>query len=256
MNIKAKIYKLIIMSGENIVISKETVQRLLTDVKDLIKNPLSSENIYYIHDDMDMLKGYALIIGPDDCIYKGGAYFFEFNFPSDYPLKPPTVVYYTNDGVTRFNPNLYRNGKVCISILNTWKGEQWTSCQTIRSILMTLVTLFHNDPITNEPGFTNKDPESEKYNNIIEYKNYEVAIIGMLTQKYLPDKFIAFYSIYKDYFYKNKEEMKKFLQDKCEKNKKRNLVNMNLYKMNCMIDYKKLYKDFMDDCYNKIIETK
>ena len=33
------------MSDTNIVISKETVQRLLADVKDLIKNPLTSENI-------------------------------------------------------------------------------------------------------------------------------------------------------------------------------------------------------------------
>ena len=50
-----------------------------------------------------------------------------------------TLNYLTNDGKTRFNPNLYRNGKVCISLLNTWKGEQWTSCQTIESILLSLV---------------------------------------------------------------------------------------------------------------------
>ena len=30
---------------DNIVISKETVHRLLCDVKDLIKNPLTDENI-------------------------------------------------------------------------------------------------------------------------------------------------------------------------------------------------------------------
>ena len=52
----------------NIIIKKETVQRLLSDIKDLIKNPLTDENIYYIHDDIDMLKGCALMIGPDDCI--------------------------------------------------------------------------------------------------------------------------------------------------------------------------------------------
>ena len=65
----------------------------------------------------------------------------------------------TCDGATRFHPNLYRNGKVCLSILNTWKGEQWTSCQTIRSILLTLITLFHNKPLLNEPGFTEKSSD-------------------------------------------------------------------------------------------------
>lgn len=235
--------------NQNIIITKETVQRLLSDVKDLIKNPLTDENIYYIHDDLDMLKGYALIIGPDDCIYEHGAYFFEFNFPSDYPLRPPTVVYHTNDGKTRFNPNLYRNGKVCVSILNTWKGEQWTSCQTIRSILMTLVTLFHNNPIVNEPGFSASDPEAPKYNQIVEYKKYEVAMIGILTKKYLPDKFLGFYSIYKDHFVKHKEAIKKKLMEKSEI--QRCVVSTRLYAMSFEVDYPKLYENFMENCYNK-----
>ena len=33
------------------------------------------------------------------------------------------LTYLTNDGNTRFHPNLYRNGKVCLSVLNTWRGK-------------------------------------------------------------------------------------------------------------------------------------
>ena len=40
-----------------------------------------------------------------------GAYMFEFTYPTEYPFVPPKVTYLTNDGKTRFNPNLYRNGK-------------------------------------------------------------------------------------------------------------------------------------------------
>lgn len=232
------------MSEENIVISKETVQRLLSDVKDLIKNPLTEENIYYIHDDMDMLKGYALIIGPEDCIYEHGAYFFEFSFPPNYPLQPPVVTYHTNDGKTRFNPNLYRNGKVCVSILNTWKGEQWTSCQTIRSVLMTLVTLFHNDPITNEPGFSANDPEASKYNKIIEYKKFEVAIIGVMTKKYLPDMFLGFFSIYRDHFMKHREKIENKLSE--YKKVKTKVISIRLYSMVCEINYEKLNKQIAE----------
>jgi len=36
-------------------ISKETISRLLTDVKQIIKNPLSENGIYYLHDDTDLL---------------------------------------------------------------------------------------------------------------------------------------------------------------------------------------------------------
>ena len=97
-------------------------------------------------------------------------YFFKFAYPTDYPFTPPKVTYLTNNGTTRFNPNLYRNGKVCVSLLNTWKGEQWTSCQTISTILLTLTTLFHNKPLLKEPGVSEKHQHFIQYNNIIELK--------------------------------------------------------------------------------------
>lgn len=62
------------------VISKETIQRLLKDVKNIIKNPLIDNGIHYYHDEEDMMKGYALIIGPEDTPYFGGYYFLNLNF--------------------------------------------------------------------------------------------------------------------------------------------------------------------------------
>ena len=35
-------------------ISKETITRLLKDVKHIIKNPLTDNGIYYIHDDAEI----------------------------------------------------------------------------------------------------------------------------------------------------------------------------------------------------------
>ena len=124
-------------TNNNVTISKETIHRLDKDIKDIRKNPLSDNGVYYFHDEVDMLKGYAMIIGPVDTPYYGGFYFFEFDFPSNYPYSPPKLTYLTNNGTVRFNPNLYVGGKVCISILNTWHGDQWSSCQTITSILLT-----------------------------------------------------------------------------------------------------------------------
>ena len=82
--------------SKSIVISKDTIQRLLRDVRDIIKNPLNDNGIYYVHDDEDMLKGYALIIGPSETPYFGGNYFFEFKYPMDYTHSPPQVTYCTN----------------------------------------------------------------------------------------------------------------------------------------------------------------
>ena len=171
--------------SEKICMQKKNIRRLQKDIIDLIKSPLTEHGIYYSHDDSNMLKGYAVVIGPSDSIYRYGAYIFEFTFPTNYPFSPPKLKYLTNDGITRFHPNLYRSGKVCISILNTWKGEQWTSCQTIRSVLLMLVTLLHNKPLLNEPGIKESNSSFKPYNQIITYKNLEIAIFKNITNEYI-----------------------------------------------------------------------
>ena len=57
------------MDEPKIVISGDTVKRLLKDVRQVLKHPLTDNGIYYIHDDSDMTKGYAMIIGPSNTPY-------------------------------------------------------------------------------------------------------------------------------------------------------------------------------------------
>lgn len=159
-------------------ISVATQRRLLKDVRDMIKHPLTDEGIYYIHDEDNMLKGYAMIIGPPNSPYEHGFFMFEFTFPVDYPFNPPEVKYMTNDGNTRFHPNLYTNGKVCLSILNTWAGEQWSSSQSIRSILMTLRSLFDWKALSMEPGVQDTNPYVKMFDDIIQVKTIEHAMIA------------------------------------------------------------------------------
>lgn len=185
-------------------VSKETIKRLVKDVKDIMKNPLHDSGIYYMHSSTDMMFGKALIIGPPNTPYEGGYYLFKFEFPCDYPHNPPKVTYFTNDGATRFNPNLYKSGKVCVSILNTWKGPQWTGCQTISSTLLCLCSAVLNDqPLLNEPGVRSDNPDYQNYMDIITYKNYEVAICGMLVRKDIINDFPELHDIMVQHFYEN-----------------------------------------------------
>ncbi len=228
------------------IMSKMSKKRLQKDIVDIIKNPLSDNGIYYAHDEENMLKGYAIIFGPDDTIYRYGGYCFEFNFPSNYPFSPPKLKYLTNDNETRFHPNLYRNGKVCISILNTWKGEQWTSCQTIKSILLMLVTLLHNKSLLNEPGIKETHSSFKSYHEIITYKNLEIAILRNLKKKMLHlGKCSCFFSIYKKYIYENKNKIIEYITDLKNKNKKKSRVTARIYSMGCIIDYDELHKEFI-----------
>ena len=198
----------------SVYISKETLKRLVSDVKNIKKDSLESEGIYYIHDDTDMLKGYAMIIGPEDTPYFGGYYLFEFSFPTNYPFSPPSLTYETNNGNIRFHPNLYINGKVCLSILNTWEGEKWSSIQTIRSILLTLQSILTKDPLLNEPGIRETHKDINTYNEIIRYVNINSAIIDIINKKIMLPKYEIFYENIIKHFHKNKEQIKLFIKEK------------------------------------------
>jgi ubiquitin-protein ligase len=225
-----------------IFISKDTIQRLLRDVKQIIKSPLTDNGIYYIHDDVDMLKGYAMIIGPSDTPYFGGYYFFEFKYPNNYPHSPPKVTYRTNADKIRFNPNLYTCGKVCISLLNTWRGDQWTSCQTISSVLLTLSTILCSNPLLNEPGVTKNHSDFEMYNRIIEYSNLNNAVCDIINKRpevYM-DFFESFYPFVKENFLLNYNKLLNYAKEQNEKFKEKFIVCTGYYNMKIEIDYQNI----------------
>ena len=203
---------------------------------------MHDQGIYYKHDEEDILKGYALVIGPSDTPYENGYYFFEFKFPNDYPYSPPKLIYLTNDGITRFNPNLYRSGKVCLSVLNTWRGEQWTSCQSITSILLTLITVFNNKPLLNEPGVTETHSDFERYNQILTYKNYEIAIHDIVNNEKNQLFVDKFYDEVMDHFKDNFKVVKKKLMALKKVNKNSFLLSTSIYTMKARIDYSNIYK--------------
>jgi len=68
--------------------------------------------------DSDVRHVRAMIIGPPETPYEYGFFEFEVKFGKEYPIKSPSVrAITTNGGRTRFNPNIYNEGKVCLSIL-------------------------------------------------------------------------------------------------------------------------------------------
>lgn len=232
------------------VISKESVHRLMLDVRHIMKNPMKDNGIYYVHDESDMLRGYAMIVGPEDTPYYGGFYFFRFQFPSDYPYSPPVVTYCTNDGHIRFNPNLYGNGKVCISILNTWQGEPWSACQTIATILLTLCTLLCKNPLKNEPGIFSDCPDIEPYNRIIEHANIRVAICDTIdkSRTSMLGCFSVFTSDIERLFSENYEKVLAFLSKNLCKEK--HTIRIRVYGLSEVVDYSKLHARYVNNKLN------
>eukprot|EP00660_Eupelagonema_oceanica_P010793 gene10793-2226_t len=73
-----------------------------------------------------------------------------------YPCEPPRVWLMTTHGnKIRFNPNLYANGQVCLSLLGTWAGPGWDPKQsTLLQVLLSIQSMILvKDPFYNEPGW-------------------------------------------------------------------------------------------------------
>ena len=160
------------MSLQNISIIRQT-----KDLKILEDTDMSFDGIYYKinHTEKSLI---AMVIGPDGTPYEGGFYFFSIKLGEKYPFKPPKVEFLTGDGKSRLNPNLYNTGKVCLSILGTWSGPGWTTCMTITTVLLALVTVLNENPIQNEPGYENDiGYRCIEYNKFIEHENIRLAII-------------------------------------------------------------------------------
>lgn len=225
--------------------TKHALKRLASDVRALQGDTLAEHGIYYRHNTSNVLLGQAVIIGGDDTPYEGGCYVFDFAFPVDYPHRPPVATFRTVDKRhrTRFNPNCYRNGKVCLSVLNTWQGDQWTGCQTISSVLLAIKAnvLAIQFPLLNEPGVRRTHSDFDAYHDIITFKNMEVAVwdTALDVSKGKGVVCAELRQVVAREFLRKRESLKKRLNTYVEKFKPR-VVSTNIYNMETTIDYSKL----------------
>ena len=132
--------------------------RLAKEVASLATGlPLTKSSSIFLRVDesrLDCMR--ALILPSPDTPYAFGFFEFDIMLPADYPHAPPKVrLLTTGGGRWRPNPNLYADGKVCLSLLGTWEGPRWDpKFSTILQVLISIQSLiFVVDPYFNEPGF-------------------------------------------------------------------------------------------------------
>lgn len=96
---------------------------------------------------------------------------------------------YYHSGGLRLNPNLYENGKVCLSLLNTWSGkgtEVWDPQES--SILQILVSIqglvLNTKPYFNEAGYDRQVGTLEGEKNSVVY-NENSFLLSCKSMLYL-----------------------------------------------------------------------
>ncbi|KAK9459020.1 ubiquitin-conjugating enzyme and catalytic subunit of SCF ubiquitin-protein ligase [Lipomyces oligophaga] len=97
----------------------------------------------------------SMIVLNKASIYYGGYFKALLTFPTDYPYSPPSFRFRR----PFFHPNVYRDGKVCVSILHPGvddtsgedPSERWSPAQSVESVLISIVSLLE-DPNPDSPA--------------------------------------------------------------------------------------------------------
>lgn len=168
-------------------------KRVSSELKNLHKNlPISETSSIFLRTDesnTSIMK--FLIIPHPDTPYAYGCFEFDMYLPYNYPSSPPhTEIITTGGGTFRFNPNLYDNGKVCLSLLGTWSGsggESWTPNSTILQVLLSIQSLiFCEEPYFNEPGYERDRGNARgieannRYNEPVRFNTMKLAMVEQL----------------------------------------------------------------------------
>lgn len=194
--------------------------RIVKDIKTFIELNYDDKYIYFDKSDFTTL--YMMIIGPKGTAYEDGFLFFKIIFPINYPYSSPKVEFLNKNKNIRIHPNLYSCGKVCLSILGTWSGPSWKETMSLNTIALSIQSLLTENPLSNEPGFSDKKISysyCKDYNIFCIYQKHILLINDVLNEKYPVVKYF-------------KKEIKEIY--------KKNTNNLE----NNLLSYKDIYKTY------------
>jgi ubiquitin-protein ligase len=145
--------------------------------------------VHVYPDRMELLR--ACLEGPQGTPYSDALFFFDVYLPPTYPQSPPQVKFWSYG--ENLNPNLYENGKVCLSLLGTWSGkDSETWCPERSNLLQVLVSILglvlNTEPYYNEPGFEReKDTlqggvRAQRYNESVALSSYHLMLRVLRSQ--------------------------------------------------------------------------
>ena len=158
----------------------QSIKQINRQFKKLTKDPNS---LFSVSLTEDAFKWNLLLFGPPETIYEGGIFNAEMVFPKDFPNSPPLVRFKDNI----YHPNVYPDGKVCISILHDGEdeygyesvSERWNPSHTVSSILLSIISMLPN-PNFESPA--NIDASVMCKDN---YEDYKKKIYSLVSKSLL-----------------------------------------------------------------------
>ncbi|KAL2830907.1 ubiquitin-conjugating enzyme/RWD-like protein [Aspergillus cavernicola] len=114
----------------------------------------------------------GLIVLNPDSLYYGGYFKAAMKFPKNYPYSPPEFRFLR----PLYHPNIYKDGKLCISILHSpgddemsgeLASERWSPAQRVESVLISILSLLDDAEVSSPANvdagvLIRKEPEKYK----------------------------------------------------------------------------------------------
>jgi len=169
--------------GNYIISPSHLLKRIHKEHKILLSSLPSGIYVRTWDSRLDLFR--VLIIGPDATPYEFAPFIIDLRVPFTYPNEPPEAFFHswTHRGYGPVNPNLYENGKICLSLLGTWDGEEkhenWNPVRS--NLLQVLISIqglvLVREPYYNEAGYEVRagSEESKVPSRIYSEKIYFVA---------------------------------------------------------------------------------
>jgi len=171
--------------------SKSAAAILQRQFKDLTdpKKRIPSFHIELDDDNIFLWNIGVMVLNPDS-LYHRGYFKGQMRFPQDFPFSPPSFRFTP----AIYHPNIYRDGRLCISILHQGgdptsdepESETWSPAQTVESVLISIISLL-DDPNGNSPA--NIDASVEFRKNFPEYKKRVLKEVER-SKKDIPEDFV------------------------------------------------------------------
>ncbi|KAJ3223817.1 hypothetical protein HK099_000647 [Clydaea vesicula] len=127
-------------------------RRIQKELVDFNKSPITGIEI--TPEENNLYKWKVTLTAPNNSLYKGAVFKVNVEFSTDFPFKPPKVVF----GTKIYHPNVDDDGSICVGIL---KNEMWKPSTKITEVFYALLDLLEN-PNPDDPLQTSI---AEQYRN-------------------------------------------------------------------------------------------
>lgn len=145
---------------------------------------------YYFTNPDNVQQGYGLCLGPQGTPFQGGFFLIEFTYSDLYPTEPPTCKYITVCPY-RQCANLYVNGYVCLSTINTWPDKNvsgWKATLGFEAVLKAICSDSLVKPaLSAEPSSKAQTKDHlETFDHIARYCTLKYNVGKMYELDFLP----------------------------------------------------------------------